>query len=81
MAQVVVLMAGLLLIAVSQASGVADRSTHHSNLAEQDPVAKVDDNAVLHPTRQVQDSMAFTAATGDTSISQKHMFFGLAFTL
>ena len=34
-------------------------------------VTIVDDKSVLHPTTQVQDSMAFTAARGEPSISTK----------
>ena len=122
MAQVVVLMVGLLLlIAESQASDVADRSTHQgflskyvpsrsdasqssmsdydkfitpnlnrvkyvngaealpsrNNIAELGPnmgvstITIVDDKPVLHPTTQVQSSMALTPARGETSISNK----------
>ena len=35
------------------------------------PFTIVDDKPVLHPTTQVQDSMAFTAAKGEPSISSK----------
>merc|ERR1719443_1602621 len=113
MTQLTVLMAGLLFIAESQASDVADRSTHqgflskyvpsgsdtsqssmsdygnfitpnfnrvkhgngldalsyHNNLAEHGPFAIVDDKPMLHPATQVQDSMAFMPARGETSIS------------
>jgi len=120
MAQLMVLMAGLLFIAQSQASDMVDRSTSQrflsgylpdskSSLSEYaeyakfitpnlnrvkqglrpdalsshnpptepspnmgaSPITIVDDKPVLHLAAQTQDSMAFTAARGETSISTK----------
>ena len=121
MAQLTVLMAGLLFLVESQASDVADRSTlqgflskympsgsdaprssmsdydkfitpnlnrvkhgngaealsNRNNIAEPgpnmgvSPFTIVDDKPVLHPTTQVQDPMAFTAARGQPSMSTK----------
>ena len=121
MAQLAVLIAGLLVLAESQASDTADRSTlqgflpkhmpsgsdvprssmsdydkfitpnlnrvkhgngaetysTHNNPAELgpnmgvSPFTIVDDKPVLHPTTQVQDSMAFAAARAEPSISTK----------
>ena len=121
MAQLTLLMAGLLFLVESQASDVADRSTlqgflskympsgsdaprssmsdydkfitpnlhrfkhgnglealsSHNTPAEPGPnmgvstFTIVDDKPILHPTTQVQDSMAFAAARAEPSISTK----------
>jgi co-chaperonin GroES (HSP10) len=96
MSQVVVLAAGLLAIAQSQASDVTDRSTRQGFLSQFMPYGSdssqstisdhgnfllpsfnrgifttVDNKAVLHSTAQVQDSMAYTPARGEASISNK----------
>ena len=48
-----------------------DALSYQNNPAEHGPFATFDDKSVLHPTTQVQDSMAFTAARGEPSISSK----------
>merc|ERR1719324_1363601 len=48
-----------------------DAWSYHSNPAEHGPFATVDDKPVLHPTTQMQDSMAFMPARGEASIRDK----------
>jgi len=92
MAQLAVVMAGLLLVAETQASDIADRSIPQgflskymssessdskSSMINYDKFITpnvnriVDDKPVLHPATQVQDSVAFAAASGEPSIGTK----------
>merc|ERR1719310_1125364 len=49
-----------------------DALSYHNNLAEHGPFTTVDDKPMLHPAIQVQDSMAFMPARGETSISNRN---------